>query len=403
MENGVPVPDLDHDVVGGTGNEAEVVLFEKGVEPIATGIGQGDCFPDVVGIGKAGEGGDLRGSGGVEGLPGFLKNGGDLGAGETVADAKGGKALDLGEGAKDDDGTALFDPGDGGGRFRNELVIRLVQDEKGPGGKFFNKGGELRVGDAGAGGVVGRGEEHEANIVPEAGGEPGEVVMKIAVGHLLKRNSKEAGHQAVDGESVGGGQNAALAGVGVGVVAEFDDFVGATAENDVIRGEAVGAGDGFAEGDSRTIGIEVGMLEGVADGLEGAGGGAERVFVRGEFCDLGWLEAVFSGDIGDGPPGLVGPEVGHMGVGDGKLHGFCGTERVWRVRKSWRARLIFGLRGARHAAAKRAALICPARPAAKKGPGAEAPSLRRRARVGAGWVESGTSSGGTDRPTFPGM
>ena len=74
------------------------------------------------------------------------------------------------------------------------------------------------------------------------------------------------------------------------------------------------------------------MLEGVADGLKGAGGWAERVFVGGEFCDLGWLEAVFAGDIGDGPTRLVGVEIGDVGVGL-EAHGFCGTDWVWRERK----------------------------------------------------------------------
>jgi hypothetical protein len=45
------------------------------------------------------------------------------------------------------------------------------------------------------------------------------------------------------------------------VVAEFDDFVGATAEDDVVWSESVGVCDGFAEGDSRTVRIEVGMFE----------------------------------------------------------------------------------------------------------------------------------------------
>jgi len=193
-----------------------------------------------------------------------------------------------------------------------------------------------------------------------------------------------------------------LAGLGVGVVAEFDDFVGAAAEDDVVWGESVGVGDSFAECDSRTVRIEVGMFEGVSDGLESAGGRTEGIFVRCELGDLGGLKAMFARDIGDGPTGLVGMEVGYVGVGGGKLHGFCGTELVWRLRNRSRARRIFGWWGARQAAAKRAALICPARPAAKKGPRAEFPSRRRRARVWAGVVESGTRSGGTDRAAFLG-
>ena len=72
------------------------------MEAISARIGHGDGFFDVILVGQAGEGGDLGGSGGVEGLAGFLQNGSDVGAGETIADAKGGKALDFGEGAKND-------------------------------------------------------------------------------------------------------------------------------------------------------------------------------------------------------------------------------------------------------------------------------------------------------------
>ena len=82
-------------------------------------------------------------------------------------------------------------------------------------------------------------------------------------------------------------------------------------------------------------------VEGIANGLKGSGGGAERIFVGSEFCDLGWVEAVFAGDIGDGPTRLVGVEVGDVGVGLG-AHGFWGTDWVWRERKRWRARRIFG-------------------------------------------------------------
>jgi hypothetical protein len=402
VKDGVPISDFDHDVVGGSWNEAEILLFEKSVKPIAASIGQSDGFSYVFGIGEAGEGGSLCGGVGVEGLSGFLKDSGDRGVSQSVSDSQTGEALDFGKSAKDDDGTALFDPGNGGRRFRDKFVVGLVEDEEGTGGKFFNKGGEFCVWDPGAGGIVRGGKKYETNIVLKAGRKSGEVVMEIAVGNFLERNSKEASHQAVDSKRVSGGENAALAGLGVSVVAEFDDFVGATSEDDVVWGESVGVCDGFAEGDSRAVRIKVGMFEGVSDGLESAGGRTEGIFVRCELGDLGGLKPMFARDIGDGPTGLVGMEVGYVGVGGGKLHGFCGTELVWRLRNRSRACRIFGWWGARQAAAKRAALICPARPAAKKGPGAEFPSLRRRARVWAGVVEFGTRSGGTDRAAFLG-
>ena len=195
------------------------------MEAISAGIGHGDSFFYVIRVGEAGECGDLGGSGGVEGLAGFLKNRSDVGAGETIADAKGGQALDFGEGAKNDDGATFLYPLDRGGRFRDEFVVGFVEDEKGAGRKFFYEGGEFGIRNTGAGGVVGGGEEYEADIGGEACREACEVVMKIPIGNLLERNTEEASHQSVNGEGVGGGEDFALSGQSVGVVAEFDNFV----------------------------------------------------------------------------------------------------------------------------------------------------------------------------------
>ena len=320
-KDGVPIADFDHDIVGRAWDEAEIEFFEKGVEAIATGVGEGDSFFDVFGVGQAGEGGDLGGGGGVEGLAGFLEHGGDVGSGEAVADAESGEALHFGESSENDDGATFSDPLNGGGRFRDEFVVGFVEDEERTGGEFFDEGGQLGIGDAGAGGVVGGGEEDEADLGGEAGGETGEIVVKVAIGHFLKGNAEEAGHETVNGEGVGGGENFALAGQGESVVAEFDNFIGAAAEDDVIGSKAVKFGDGLAKGETGAVGVEMGEVERVANGLEGAGGGSERILVRGEFSDLGGLQAVFAGDVGDGPAWFIGVEVGDVGIG-AWVHGF---------------------------------------------------------------------------------
>lgn len=111
---------------------------------------------------------------------------------------------------------------------------------------------------------------------------------------------------------------------------------------------------------------------------------------------------MFAGDIDDGPTRLVRVEVGDVGLGWGLMvfgdgFGLAGAETV-------EGAADFGVGGARQAAAKMAALIWPAFPVAKKGPGAEVASLRRR-EIAGGEVELGTRSGGTDGcecPTFPG-
>ena len=246
-----------------------------------------------------------------------MKDGGNGGVSESVADAEPGEALDFGEGAEEDEGAAFANPLDGGWRFGDEFVVGFVKDEEWAVGKFLDEGGEFGVGDAGAGGVIGGSEEDEADIVLQAGGETGKVVMEIAIGDFFEGNMEEPSHEAIDGEGVGGGENAALAWLGVGVVAEFDDFVGAATENDVVGGEAVGFGDGLAEVESAAVGVEVGMIERIANGLDGEGGGPKGIFVGGEFDNLGGGESVFASDIGDGPTWLVGFEISDVRIGGG--------------------------------------------------------------------------------------
>jgi len=236
---------------------------------------------------------------------------------ESVADAEPSEALDFGESAEKDEGAAFLNPFYGGGRFGDEFVVGFVKDEEWAVGKFLDEGSEFGIGNTGTGGVVGGSEEDEPDIVFKAGGKAGEVVMEIAIGDFFEGDMKEPSHEAIDGEGVGGGENAALAWLGVGVVAEFDDFVGAATEDDVVGGEAVGFSDGLAEVESAAVGVEVGMIERIANGLDGEGGGAEGIFVGGEFDNLGGGESVFASDIGDGPTWLVGLEISDVRIGCG--------------------------------------------------------------------------------------
>jgi len=200
-----------------------------------------------------------------------LKDGGNGGVSESVADAETGEALDFGEGTEEDEGTTFLDPLDGGRRFGDKFVVGFVEDEEWAVGELLDKGGEFGVGDTGTSGIIGGGEEDEADVCLQAGGKAGEVVMEIAIGDFFERDMEESSHEAVDGEGIGGGENATLAWLSVGVVAEFDDFVGAAAEDDVVGGEAVGFGDGLTEVESATVGVEVGMIERIANGLDGEG------------------------------------------------------------------------------------------------------------------------------------
>jgi len=187
--------------------------------------------------------------------------------------------LDFGKSSENHQRAAFLHPADGRRGLGDELVIGLVEDKQGASGKFFHKGGEFCVGDSSPGGVVRRSEEDQSDVLFQTGRKSGEVVMEISVGDLFKGNPKESGHKTVDGECIGGSKNPTLAGLREGVVAKLDNFIRAATENNMVAGESVGSSDGVAKGESGTVGIEVGVLEGVADSLKGAGGGSEGILV----------------------------------------------------------------------------------------------------------------------------
>ena len=103
--------------------------------------------------------------------------------------------------------------------------------------------------------------------------------MKVAIGDFFEGDAEKSGHEPIDGEGVGGGEDAALARESVGVVAELDNFIRTAAEDDVVWGEPVQFCDRLAKGESSAVGIEVGKFERVADRLEGTGGWSEWIFV----------------------------------------------------------------------------------------------------------------------------
>ena len=81
--------------------------------------------------------------------------------------------------------------------------------------------------------------------------------MEVAVGDFLERNAEEFGHESVDGEGIGGGEDLAFSRAGKGVVAELDDLVGAATKDDVVAGETVKFGDGVPQGEAAAVGIKV--------------------------------------------------------------------------------------------------------------------------------------------------
>jgi len=76
-------------------------------------------------------------------------------------------------------------------------------------------------------------------------------------------------------------------------------------------------GDGVPQGEAAAVRIKVGVRKTVPDGLQGGGRWTERILVGGELGDLGGIEAVLAGDVGDGWTGLVRDEFLDVEVGEG--------------------------------------------------------------------------------------
>ena len=62
----------------------------------------------------------------------------------------------------------------------------------------------------------------------------------------------------------------------------------------------------------------MGALQSVPHGLKSRRGGAKRIFIRGEFDDLRWLQPHLSGEFLDGFAWFVGDEIKDVFVGVGQ-------------------------------------------------------------------------------------
>ena len=314
FEDGVAVADFDEDEVGVAGDVFEAHGGELVLEVDAAFVSDGFGFGLVVVIEEAGEGGGLGEGVGVEGLAGALEDFDEFGWAEAVADAEAGEALDFGEGAEDDDVAAGSHVLQGVGGIVDEFVVGFVEDDDDVGWDLVHEAVDLLLGDEGAGGVVGVGDEDFFGVRRDGGGHGVEVVDEAGVGDFDGFGTEDFGHEFVNEEGVAGGDDV-VTGFEEGVADEFDDFIGAAAEDDIGHVEAEFVSDGAAEFPAAAIGVDVGVGDEAVHGFLGLGGGAEGVFIGGQLDDGGGVEAEFTGDVLDGFAGFVGDEVLELGVG----------------------------------------------------------------------------------------
>lgn len=225
----------------------------------------------------------------------------DFGAGDAVAHAEAGEAVNLTEGAAADDVLAFVDAA--------AEVRSLVFDEFGVGfvhhedASFREAVGEVQDflgGEVTAGRVVRVREEHETSLVVHGGAHGLEVALECRGGH---RDFDDVGIGGHGGELVHGEGMLAHDGVAVRTEEDFtehgEDFVTAVADCNLFALHAAEFCNLSDEVVGAAIGVEVHGFQVFACGGHSLGARAERVFVTGELVHVFRVEAEFTGGIGD--------------------------------------------------------------------------------------------------------
>jgi hypothetical protein len=106
------------------------------------------------------------------------------------------------------------------------------------------------------------------------------------------------------------------------VADELEDLVGAVAKDEVLGADAKLLREAALEVKGVPVGVKMEVVQGLLHGGERGGRGAEGVLVGGELDDVGSGEAEFSGDLLNGPAGLIHRKAGESGVeGERGRHG----------------------------------------------------------------------------------
>jgi len=298
--------DGNEEEIGFAGNGGKAEFAEFVEEASAFGAIHFDRTADVFGIVESGEGGGLAHTGDVEGSAELVHFGDERGMADTIADAETGEAIDFGEGAQGEDVVVLAEEFEGIGEIGalGVLAIGFIEDDKDIAGNFFEKGGEFGGAESGAGGVIGIGDVNDAGLRGDGSGDGVEIESEILHAGLDEIAAAGANGDGEEGEGTFAG-DALEAGAEEGARGEVDDFTGTEADEHFFGTDGETRSKNFAETFAAAVGIPVGFAECAASGFHGFGGGAERIFVGGEFDGV---DFEFLLDFFDGPAGNVGGE-----------------------------------------------------------------------------------------------
>ena len=215
-----------------------------------------------------------------------------VGPAQRRTGAEAGHAVELGEGAQDDDilvGRHQIGGRASGGR---EVEVGLIDEDDAPLGLVGNERGDVCLWRDGAGRVVGVADEDQAGLGVRRGHGLEVVGVILAQGNLDDLGLDEAGgpfRGLVTG--IGGDQGPVRGGERKDSTVE--GVAGAGGRQDVGGGHAFGGGQGFHKAEGYVKEIAARERDDLADGLEGFGAGAEGVFVGVELDDI-------RRDFGDG-------------------------------------------------------------------------------------------------------
>ena len=135
-----------------------------------------------------------------------------------------------------------------------------------------------------------------------------EVVGVTGIRNLNGRGAEKLRHEGVNGESMFRGDHFVTR-LKKCMADKFDDLVGAITEDDILTFHAEFFRDRITEGPSATIRIKMRTVQHLCHCFECSGGGAERVFIRGEFDDRRRFQTHFAGEFFDRFAGFVGREI----------------------------------------------------------------------------------------------
>ena len=258
---------------------------------------------------------------------------GNLGRGQAVANAQAGQAVDLGEGAADEQIRKILEPGrriDALGS-RDVLVVGLVEDNDHILGNAREEGAHLGIRQEIAGRIVRIGDPDNARIRADGRTHGIKIVTvvlgrrsdQLGTGRQRSQRIHREGMLGENGGTTGGQENAGD---------QVEHIIRAVAENDLILGNAAPFGD---LGDEvELVGVALDPADGFLDGLPGLRAHAQRVFVGGQLDDAIDRNAHLASQFSDRFAWLVRGNGANVGQGLlGKAHeAFLNKRRPGRTR-----------------------------------------------------------------------